>query len=136
MYVLDTNVVSELRRPRPHGGVIAWISGLQPAELNIAGVTIGEIQIAIERTREPDAAKAAEIESWLIDLMKSVTVVPMTGDTFRIWARYMHRKPAHISGDAMIAATATQHGLTIATRNVRDFEQFPVSLLNPFENPG
>jgi predicted nucleic acid-binding protein len=133
MYVLDTNVVSELRRPRPHGGVTAWIATLAPTELHLAGVTIGEIQTGVERTRERDAAKAAEIESWLVDLMRSVTVLPMTADTFRIWARYMHRKPAHISGDAMIAATATQHGLTIATRNIRDFEQFPVSLLNPFD---
>jgi predicted nucleic acid-binding protein len=132
MYILDTNVVSELRRPRPHGGVVAWMSALGPTELNLAGVTIGEIQAGVERTRERDAAKAAEIESWLVDLMKSVTVLPMTGDTFRIWARYMHRKQAHLSGDAMIAATATQHGLSIATRNIRDFQQFPVSLFNPF----
>jgi predicted nucleic acid-binding protein len=133
MYILDTNVVSELRRPRPQGGVVAWMSALGPTELNLAGVTIGEIQAGVERTREQDAAKAAEIEGWLVDLMKSVTVLPMTGETFRIWARYMHHKPAHISGDAMIAATATQHGLSIATRNVRDFQQFPVSLFNPFD---
>jgi predicted nucleic acid-binding protein len=133
MYILDTNVVSELRRPRPHGGVAGWISTIGPSELNVAGVTVGEIQTGVERTRERDAAKAAEIESWLVDLIRSVTVLPMTADTFRIWARYMHRKPVHISGDAMIAATATEHGLTIATRNLRDFEQFPVPLLNPFD---
>jgi predicted nucleic acid-binding protein len=133
MYILDTNVVSELRRPRPHGGVIAWMATIDPSHLNLAAVTVGEIQIGAERTREQDTAKAAEIESWLLDLMGSVTVLPMTGETFRIWARYMHHKPAHISGDAMIAATATQHGLSIATRNVRDFQQFPVSLFNPFD---
>ena len=133
MYILDTNVVSELRRPRPHGGVIAWISAIESSKLNLAGVTVGEIQTGVERTREHDAAKATEIEGWLIDLIRSVTVLPMTADTFRIWARYMHRKPAHISGDAVIAATATQYGMTIATRNVRDFEQFSVSLLNPFD---
>ena len=133
MYILDTNVVSELRRPRPHGGVIAWISTLESSKLNLAGVTVGEIQNGIERGREHDAAKATEIEGWLVDLIRSVTVLPMTADTFRIWARYMHRKPAHISGDAMIAATATQYGMTIATRNVRDFEQFSVSLFNPFD---
>ena len=69
MYLLDTNVVSELRRPRPHGGVIAWISTLEFLEVRIsAGVTIGEIQTGIERTREQDAAKAAEIEGWLVEL--------------------------------------------------------------------
>src|SRR3954471_7382547 len=124
MYILDTNVVSELRRPHPHGGVTAWVSTIAPSQLNLAAVTVGEIQIGAERTREQDLAKAVEIESWLLDLMLSITVLPMTAETFRIWARYMHRKPVHISGDAMIAATATQHGFTIATRNVRDFEQF------------
>ena len=133
MYILDTNVVSELRRPRPHGAVLAWMATLKPSQVNLAAATVGEVQVGIERTREHDAAKAAEIEGWLIDLVESITVLPMTADTFRIWARYMHRKSVHISGDAMIAATATQHGLTIATRNMRDFEQFPVSLFDPFK---
>jgi predicted nucleic acid-binding protein len=60
MYILDTNVVSELRRPRPHGGVLAWISILQPTSLNLAGATVAEIQRGVELTRETDAAKAAE----------------------------------------------------------------------------
>lgn len=133
MYVLDTNVVSELRRVRPHPAVLTWISTLQPADVHIAGVTAGEIQIGIERTREHDPLKAIEIEAWLVDFLRSADVIPMTAETFRLWARFMHRKPAHLSGDAMIAATAVHHGMMVATRNVRDFEQFPVRLVNPFE---
>lgn len=133
MYILDTNVVSELRRPRPHGAVLAWMGTLKPSQVNLAAATVGEIQVGIERTRERDVEKAAEIEDWLADLLESITVLPMTADSFRTWAKYMHRKPAHISGDAMIAATAAQHGLAIATRNIRDFEQFPISLINPFD---
>lgn len=120
MFILDTNVVSELRRPRPHGAVLAWMATLKPSQVNLAAATVGEIQVGVERTREHDAAKAAEIETWLVDLLESITVLPMTAETFRTWARYMRRKAVHISGNAMIAATATQHGLTIATRNIRD----------------
>ena len=64
-YLLDTNVVSELRRPRPHGGVVAWIQSVDDAELYLASVTIGEIQAGIEITREQDHTKAGEIELWL-----------------------------------------------------------------------
>ena len=58
MYLLDTNVVSEFRRPRPHGAVLAWLSAVDDADLNISAVTLGEIQAGIELTREQDAAKA------------------------------------------------------------------------------
>lgn len=132
MFVLDTNVISELRRPRPHGAVLKWISENERVELKIAAVTVGEIQIGIERTRKTDSPKAAEIESWLVDVMAAFVILPMTADAFRIWAKLMLGKPAHLSGDAMVAATAILHGLTVATRNIRDFEIFSVPLVDPF----
>ena len=64
MYLLDTNVVSELRKPRPHGAVVAWLQSVPDAELYLSAVTLGEIQSGIELTRDQDAAKAAEIEAW------------------------------------------------------------------------
>jgi predicted nucleic acid-binding protein len=63
MYLLDTNVVSELRKPRPHGAVLAWIKSVPDSALHLCAVTLGEIQAGIELTRERDAAKAASIEA-------------------------------------------------------------------------
>lgn len=132
MFLLDTNVVSELRRPKPHGAVLNWISSCTPDSVNLSAATVGEIQAAIERTRGHDLTKALELEGWLADLLQTINVIVMDADTFRLWAKFMHKKPPHITGDAMIAATAAHHGLTISTRNIRDFEQFPVRLFNPF----
>src|SRR3954451_7673738 len=65
MYLLDTNVVSELRKNKPHGAVVQWIRDVAEAALHISAVTIGEIQAGVEVTRDQDVAKAAEIEQWL-----------------------------------------------------------------------
>jgi toxin FitB len=133
MFLLDTNVISELRRPRPHGAVVSWIDALQPSSMSVAAASIGEVQTGIERTRENDPAKALEIESWLEDFLHRMPVLPMDAEAFRIWARLMHRMPRQLSEDAMIAATALRHGMTVATRNTRDFEMFGIPLVNPFE---
>ena len=135
MYLLDTNVVSELRKPRPHGGVLAWLQGVDDKDLFLSAVTIGEIQAGIELTREQDAGKAAEIEAWLEQVAASYAVLPMDAAAFRAWARLMHRRSDTLIEDALIAATAAVHGLTVVTRNVADFKAFGVPVLNPFK-PG
>lgn len=132
MYLLDTNVVSELRRLRPHGAVLAWLQSVADADLHLAAVTLGEIQAGIELTRDQDATKAAEIEAWVDLVATSYNVLPMDGRTFRIWAQLMHRKSDTLYEDAMIAATARAHKLTVVTRNVADFAHFEVQVLNPF----
>jgi hypothetical protein len=131
MYLLDTNVVSELRKPRPHGAVVAWLQGVDDASLHLSAVTVGEIQAGIEMTRGQDESKAAALEAWLELAAASYNVLPMDAATFRIWARLMHRRTAAYE-DAMIAATARAHHLTVVTRNVADFSPFGVPVLNPF----
>lgn len=131
-YLLDTNVVSELRKQRPHGGVVAWLESLDDDQLYLSAVTLGEIQAGIELTREQDPEKAKEIEAWLELVAGAYNVLPMEAATFRAWARLMHRKSDTLYEDAMIAATARVHGLTVATRNVSDFNALGLEVFNPF----
>jgi predicted nucleic acid-binding protein len=135
MYLVDTNVVSELRKPKPHGAVVQWIQDAADSDLHIAAVTIGEIQAGIEVTREQDEAKATELEQWLAQVAVTFNVIAMDAQTFREWARLMHRASDTVYEDAMIAATARVHKLTVATRNVADFRKFKVEVLNPFQTP-
>lgn len=132
MYLLDTNVVSELRKPKPHGAVMQWMQEVSNAELHISAVTIGEIQAGIELTREQDEPKATELEQWLELVSGSFNVVPMDATAFRAWARLMHRASDTLYEDAMIAATAKVHKFTVVTRNVKDFKHFGVNVVNPF----
>ena len=132
MFLLDTNVVSELRRLRPHGAVLEWIANVPAEQLFISAVTVGEIQAGIEITREQDQTKAEELEAWLDRVLASYGVLPMDAPTFREWARLMHGKSDTVAEDAMIASTAIVHRLTVVTRNVKDFGALGVDLLNPF----
>ena len=132
MYLLDTNIVSELRKTRPHGAVVAWIETMADADLYLSAVTLGEIQAGIEITREQDAKKAAEIEAWADQVAAAYNILPLDSATFRLWATLMHRQSNTVYEDAMIAATALMHKLTVVTRNVGDFERFQIPLFNPF----
>ena len=134
MYLLDTNIVSELRRPKPHGGVLNWIGGIAADRLFLSAVTVGEIQAGIEITRERNTAKAQELETWLGRVVADYGVLPMDAAAFREWARLKHGKSDTLIEDAMIAATARVHRLTVATRNTRDFREFDVELFDPFEH--
>ena len=132
MYLLDTNVVSEVRKLKPHGAVLAWLQATPDHALYLSAVTLGEIQAGIEITRERDARKASEIEAWLEQLAQSFQILSVDAAVFRCWAKLMHHKNNHHLEDALIAATALTHGLTVVTRNTKDFAALGVPLLNPF----
>lgn len=134
VYLLDTNVVSELRRRKPHKAVLNWIAGAPADRLFLSAVTIGEIQAGIEITREQDPAKAQALEAWLDGVVYTCGVLPMDVSAFREWARLKHRKSDTLFEDAMIAATAVVNGLTVVTRNVRDFEALGVAPIDPFSD--
>jgi len=134
MYLLDTNVVSELRKNKPHGAVLAWLARVEDTQLHLSAVTIGEIQAGIELTRLQDETKAQAIEAWLDLVADAYNVLPMDARAFKTWAKLMHGKSDTVYEDAMIAAIAKVHGLTVVTRNVADFKSLGVPLINPFES--
>jgi toxin FitB len=131
-YLLDTNVVSELRKLRPHGAVVAWMNSLAIEQVFISAVTFGEMQSGAERTRLQDSAKAVEIELWMDEFSRAYHVLPMDLACFLEWGRLKAGKPDRILEDAMIAATARVHDLVVATRNKSDFERLEVRIFNPF----
>jgi len=132
-FLLDTNIVSELRKPRPHGAVLAWRRSVPIHQLAIPAIVLAESQAGIELTRKQDPQKAAELDAWLDHIQIRYTILAADGTIFREWARLMHRRTPSLSADAMIAATARTLRLTVATRNRKDFETFQVEVFNPFE---
>jgi toxin FitB len=132
VYLLDTNVVSELRRARPHGAVVAWLKSVPDASLHVAAVTLGEIQRGVEMIRGRDAAKARAIEGWADRVEKTFAILAADAAIFRRHARLMRGNPGSVYEDALIGATASLHNLTVVTRNVVDFRAFDVTVLDPF----
>jgi toxin FitB len=132
-FLLDTNVVSELRKAKPHGAVVAWLSAQPAHTLYLSAMTIAEIQRGIELTRSQDAARAELLESWLVlELIPNAQVLPVDSEVARAWAKLMHKRSDTLTEDALIAATALTHQLTVVTRNVRDFSALNVACLDPF----
>ena len=108
------------------------MSGVTADHVFISAVTLGEFQAGVENARQQDTESAEIIETWIDGVAASYNVLPMNGGAFRCWARLMHGKPADLIADAMIAATAVVHNLTVVTRNLRDFGRIGVPALNPF----
>ncbi|MEZ5448073.1 MAG: PIN domain-containing protein [Thiolinea sp.] len=90
MYLLDTNIVSELRRQKPHGAVLAWLHSVDDDELFLSAVTLAEIQAGIELTRDQNPVRADELEAWLDNVADTYNILPMNGVVFRAGARLMH----------------------------------------------
>lgn len=132
MYLLDTDVISETRKNRPHGGVVTWLNSVPVGDTSLSAITIGELQAGAERTRRQDSDKARAIDRWIDLIIATTKVIPADAAIYREWARLMAGKSDDLFEDAMIAATAKVRGLTVVTRKVRDFRPFPVQVLNPF----
>jgi predicted nucleic acid-binding protein len=132
-YLLDTNVISELRKTKPHGAVLAWMKTLSVEQIFLSAVTMAELQVGVELTRRQDAVKAREIESWLTFVETTYAFIPMDSACFREWARMMAGKSDALREDAMIAATARVYGFEVATRDEGDFKRLGVRIVNPFK---
>lgn len=138
-WLLDTNVISELRRPRPEPGVVAFVAA-QPLDwLFLSTVTLAEIRFGIERVA--DASRRAELNSWLnltVRPMFEHRVLPIGEDVMLKWRLLVEdgRKSGHTYSqpDLIIAATALHHGLTVVSRDTADYARAGVPLFNPWDS--
>jgi predicted nucleic acid-binding protein len=137
-WILDTNVLSELRRPRPDARVVAFVSTLPLGQLYISTVTLAEIRFGIELVTEPN--RRAELNDWLANKVRPMfnqRVLQVTEDILLKWRLLVEegRKIGHTFSqpDLIIAATAIHHGLTVVTRDRSNYDKVPVPVINPWE---
>jgi toxin FitB len=133
-FLLDTVVLSELRKAKPSRSVVRWVKTQDVDRLFISVVSIGEIERGIEKARKSDPAFAAELALWLEGLLTvyAEQLLPVSAKSARLWGK-LSAKLGHEGADLLIAATAITHGLTVVTRNVKHFEPTGVSVINPFD---
>ena len=132
-FLLDTVVLSELRKTKPSRKVVQWIKAQKPESLFISVVSVGEIERGIERTRKSNVVFAAELEQWLETLLSLYAdrVLQVSANSARLWGKLSARL-GHDGADLLIAATALSHGSTVVTRNVKHFAPTGVHVFNPF----
>jgi len=137
-WLLDTNILSELRRPRPEPRVVAFVAGRPLSELYVSAVTFAEIRFGIELVTEPN--HRTELNDWLTHKVRPMfdqRVLPITEDIMLKWRLLIEedRKTGHTFSqpDLIIAATAIQHGLSVVTRDRRDYDKTGVQVVNPWD---
>lgn len=133
MFLIDTDVLSALRRGDRHPGPARWLTAQRTSGLFLSVVTIGEVERGIERQRRADPAFADELSGWLDRVLAwyGDRILPVDLPTAQRWGR-LSAALGYQSADLLIAATALEHGLTVVTRNVRHFEPASVAVFNPF----
>ncbi|MDE0136380.1 MAG: type II toxin-antitoxin system VapC family toxin [Acidimicrobiaceae bacterium] len=134
--LLDTDVLSALRRRDRNPSVVRWLEVQRTADLHLSVVTTGEIERGSTRQRVRDPAFARELADWLDKILTwhGDRVLAVDTGTARRWGQLSQRR-GHTSADLLIAATALEHGLTVVTRNTRHFEPTGANTINPFEAP-
>ncbi len=132
-FLLDTNVVSEIRKKTPDPGVSAWFAAVPATDLFLSALVVGEIRQGIDRLARRDPAQADVFERWLGQLVDVYgdRIIPVTADVAEAWGRLNVPDPLPVV-DGLLAATALVHGLTLVTRNVDDVTSTGARLLNPF----
>ena len=135
MFLVDTNVVSETRKPRPNDGLLSWMARADAESLFMSVMSAGEIRKGIESLRMRDASAAGEIETWLKDVERAfgTRLLPIDSEIADTWGRMAAQiNVDHV--DVLLAATAQVHGLTLVTRNRKHVEGLGVPILNPFSD--
>ena len=134
-YLLDTNFVSEARKPRPDPGVLAFLQTEDPNSGFISVLTLGELRkaVAARRLRDPDSNAATRLAAWVegIELSFSNRILGIDAATARLWGDWSAQRPRPVV-DTLLAATAVRNDLTLVTRNIRDLRGIPVKLLDPW----
>lgn len=135
MWLLDTMVISELRKQTPDAMVVSWLSSASENSLYLSVVTISEIQRGIVQQRDKDSVFAERLRHWLDTLLHNYAdrILPITPEIACCWGE-LSAVVGHDGGDVIIAATALQHGLTVVTRNERHFKPYNVAILNPYKH--
>jgi predicted nucleic acid-binding protein len=138
-WLLDTNVLSELRRPKPESRVVAFIASCPVHELYVSAVTLAEIRFGIELVGEPD--RRAVLNDWLTNWVRPTfgdRILPLTEDILLKWRLLVEegRKKGHTFSqpDLMIAATAIEHGLTVVTRDRSDYDKARAPVVDPWQS--
>ena len=134
MFLIDTMVLSELRRRQRDAGVVSWIREQRQEDCFLSVVSIGEIERGIARKRVVDPVFAAQLAGWLDQLLRLYgdRLLPVDVGVARRWGQ-LSASVGHEGADLLIAATALEHGLTVVTRNLRLFEPTGVATVNPWQ---
>ena len=134
-YLLDTNVISALRKPAAYPNVMTWFAGSEEESLYLSVVTLGEIRKGIALLRRENQNSAAALEKWFDALRGRYAkhLLPVDGAVAETWGELL-AIDAHHAIDALLAATATVHHMTLVTRNVKHMQSYPVKLLKPFDS--
>ncbi len=133
-YLLDTNVISETRKTRPNSGVIAFLASADSAGLFLSVLTLGELRKGVKAKHKTDPAAADLLSAWVdtIETRFADRLLGIDGATARLWGELSAARSLPVI-DTLIAATAVRHGITLVTRNTRDFESTGTDLIDPWQ---